>query len=169
MAFKLNLRGRSDIAKSYVQAALRRKKHEKEILDQWIAEQPQFERERILGLWEQYRTELGQQFIQIVVQAYGTSNAVLDTNQAMRSHLNIEDPLDAQMIYGLLGKLSVLQIYNMLLQQTSLPQEICIGVLNRMVDRQFPLKKATVPGTITQLKQHIEKITEPDEPTDNMQ
>lgn len=159
--FKLKLNNhrpsKKELAKQYIDRVTRKRaKDEKLVLD-WLDNESDFDSNHLIETWERYRKQYGTKLTEEVIKYMAIANSVLDTNGFLSRRMKMENAgIDQAEFQNLLSKLFVLNISNLIVNETDLNQSVKTDIMLRVAAKHFPNKEnkpITQTKPVTELPQ----------------
>jgi hypothetical protein len=159
MPFYLKLKGKKEendeeIAKRFAKAAAKRQLKERQLINDWINQNSEFDKEKYINIWEDYRKEYGNKFIEECLRIYAIANSAVDVNIMLNQNMGMtEAGIDIATFNGLLGKVFIINLVNALLEKFNLEGRAKEELMIRVIAREFPSRenKPSLPQTFIDL------------------
>jgi hypothetical protein len=143
--WKLNKRTKR-VAQEYVRGSVRKQLTKEDHIKKWVSGEGNFDKQKYLSVWEDYRREYGDKILVEVLKAMAISNSVVDVNHILQYNMAMPQAvIETGPVYSLLAKTFNLNLANLLLEDSGLDEKTKQETLARVVAREFPLKSERTP------------------------
>jgi hypothetical protein len=119
-------------------------KKQRKLIKEWITVNSDFDKNKYIQIWEDYRKEYGNKFMEECLRIYAIANAALDVNTMLTVNMGMKDAgIDISYFTATLGKMFTINLTNALIEKVKLSKGAKEELMIRAIAREFPYKENT--------------------------